>query len=320
MLRCNQAGQNGPEHACNVMMCSFCFANESGERGQATNARSCFLPSSFFLLLCLFWPALASRAADTNGPTIQLRFGREEATANAVADFMYFVPLISRDPVASLTSPGSTQVVHMLSTKRHFSRHSFAVTCEVELTGEGWQHSVFDFASAVRRHESHLQKDGSLGRRLKSIEVQGAGAIIVEVEGELTNEVPTVREVRLRFNAHGRPSPIWINLCELCRVNGSVESGNETIARVNTLTFRRQAGPPTMEVSIASVKHKDSGDGFWSNLKGRLAGTAVNMFLDPFTVEPAGHEAMLDFGQALVSGAPTFTFPRARNLQASVVP
>jgi hypothetical protein len=50
--------------------------------------------------------------------------------------------------------------------------------------------------------------------------------------------------------------------------------------------------------------------------KGRVAGAAVNMFIDPLTVEAAGHQAMLDFGQALVSGAPIFTFPLAPNLQA----
>jgi hypothetical protein len=233
---------------------------------------------------------------------------------------MYFVPLIAREPMSSLTSPGSTQAVRMISAKRRFSRRSFAVVCEAELTGEGWQRSVFDLAPFIHRLESQLQKDGSLGRRLKSIDVQGAGTITVEVEGAVSNEVATVREVRLRFNAHGHASPVWINLCDMRRINGHVKAANETMARVNTLTFRRQPGPPTMDVTIASVKHKDAGDGFWQNLKGRLAGTAVNMFLDPFTVEAAGHEAMLDFGQALVAGAPTFTFPRARNLQARSAP
>jgi hypothetical protein len=301
----------------------FYIANDASGRGQAGAARSFVLPSSFFLWLVLLLTALTGariRAEDTNGPTIQLRCGQADAAANPVCDFMYFVPLISRDPVSSLTSPGSTQSVRILSAKRHFSKHSFTVVCEVELAGDGWQHSVFDLAPFLRRRESQVQKDGSLGRHLKSIAVEGAGAMTVEVEGSVSNEVPTVREVRLRFNAHGHASPIWINMCDIRRVNGDVRSANETIARVNTLTFRRQPGPPAMEVTIASVKHKDSGDSFWQNLKGRLAGTAVNLFLDPFTIEPSGHEAMLDFGQALASGAPTFTFPRARNLQASNVP
>jgi hypothetical protein len=304
-------------------MCCCCFANDGRDGSRTGAACFFFLPSAFFLRIFLLLAVLAgpaSRAADTNGPTIKLGIDREVAAANAVADFMYFVPLIAREPVSSLTSPGSTQLVRILSAKRHFSRHSFTVVCEVELTGEGWQQSVFDLAPSIRRLESQPQKDASLGRRLKSIDVRGAGAITVEVEGVVSNGVATVREVRLRFNAHGQASPVWINMCDIRRVNGAVRPANETLARVNTLTFRRQSGPPTMEVTVASVKHKDAGDGFWQNLKGRLAGTAVNMFLDPFTVEAAGHEAMLDFGLALVSGAPTFTFPRARNLQANNAP
>jgi hypothetical protein len=42
----------------------------------------------------------------------------------------------------------------------------------------------------------------------------------------------------------------------------------------------------------------------------------VNLFLPPIAVENAGNEAMLDFGFALVSEAPAFTFPHAKNLKA----
>jgi hypothetical protein len=38
----------------------------------------------------------------------------------------------------------------------------------------------------------------------------------------------------------------------------------------------------------------------------------VNLFIPPLTVEAVGHQAMLDFGQALASGARTFTFPCAK--------
>jgi hypothetical protein len=271
----------------------------------------------WLLLAALAGPA--SRAADTNGPTIHLSYGRQKSAGNSVAAFMYFVPLISLDPVSSLTSPGSTQSVRIISAKRSFSSHSFAVTCEVEVTGDGWQRSVFDLASSSRRHERQLQNGGSLGRQIKSIDVQGAGAITVDVEGAVNNGVLTVREVRLRFNAHSSASPIWIDLCDIRRVNGDLQRSNEILARVNTLAFRRQPGPPTMEVTVASVKHKDAGGGFWQNLKGRLAGAAVNMLSDPMVIEATGHQAMLDFGQALVSDAPTFTFPRAQNLQTNSV-
>ena len=33
------------------------------------------------------------------------------------------------------------------------------------------------------------------------------------------------------------------------------------------------------------------------------------------TVKASGHQTMLDFGQALIAGLPTFTFPRAQNLK-----
>jgi hypothetical protein len=279
-----------------------------------------------FARLFIVWLVLAMlaapacRAEDTNGPTIHLCYGTKESAPNPVAEFMYFVPLISRAPVSILTNSGCTQSIRITSAKRHFSKHSFEVVCEVELTGNGWQQSVFDLAPSIQRHESQLQKGGTVGRQLKSIDVQGAGALTVEVEGAVSNGVAVVREVRLRFNAHGHPSPVSINLCDLHRVNGEIQPANEVLAQVNALTFRRQPGPPTMEVSVASVKHKDAGNGFWQNFKGRVTGAAVNMFIDPLTVEAAGHQAMLDFGQALVSGLPTFTFPLARNLQTNHVP
>lgn len=277
--------------------------------------------SSVFLHLFLFIVGLflclanASHAAGTNGPTIHLN-----ADPNPVADFMYFVPLISPQPMSSLTSLGGAQSVRILSTKRHFSTHSFTLTCEAELTGEGWQRSVFDLAASIRRHEAQLENGCPMVRLLKSIEVKGAGAITMDVEGSLSNGVALVKEVRLHFNAHGNASPVWIDLCEIRRLNGEAKTANEILARVNTLTFRRQTGPPTMEVSLASIKHKEAGNRFWQNLKGRIAGAAANMFLDPLTVEAAGHQAMLDFGLALVSDSPTFTFPLARNLQANSSP
>jgi hypothetical protein len=259
------------------------------------------------------------RAADTNGPTIHLRYGAKTEGSNTVAEFMYFVPLISIEPVASLASADSTQCVRILSAKRRFSKRSFEVTCEIAISGAGWQRSAFDLDSFAKRHEKQLQNGDSL-RQLKSIDVQGAGAVTVEVEGAVSNGTRTVNEVRLRFNAHGHSSPVSIDLCDLRRIDGKTETDNELLARVNTLTFRRKPGPPKMEVGVASVQRKDAGNGAWERFKGRLAGVAVNMLIDPLTVEAAGHEAMLDFGQALVDGSPSFTFPRARNLLAAPAP
>lgn len=256
---------------------------------------------------------------DSHGPSIHLCYKPADAASNTVAEFMYFVPLISMEPVSSLSSPGPAQSVRILSVNRAFSRHSFTVTCDIELTGDGWQQSLFDLGPSIRRREAQPEKNDS-SRHLKCIDVHGSGAVTVEVEGTISNGAPIVGEVRMRFNAHSHASPVSIDLCELHRINGEYQPDNEILARVNTLTFRRQPGPPKMEVSVASVKRKDAGDGFWQKLKGRVAGAAVNMLIDPLTVEAAGHQAMLDFGQALVAGDPTFTFPIARNLQTKQVP
>ena len=262
--------------------------------------------------------ALAAKHSDAaTGPTIQLDYGRDQSPGNPMASFMYFVPLISPEPVSSSTSPGSTQAARVLSTTRKSTAHSFVVTCEFEFTGNGSQQSILDLAPTIRRQERELRAGGSTGRQLSSITVNGPGSGTVEVEGTFSNDVDTVREVRLRFNAHRKTSPVSIGLCEIRYREGEFRRFNEIVARVNTLTFRREPGPPEMEVTVASVKNKAAGNGLWQNFKGSVKGLAANLLIDPLTVEAIGHRAMLDFGGALSSGAETFTFPRATNLKSS---
>jgi hypothetical protein len=232
-----------------------------------------------------------------------------------MASFMYFVPLISPEPVSSCTSPGNTQTARVLSVRRKDTAHSFLVTCDFEFTGDGSQQSILDLAPTIRRHERELRAGASIGRQLSSITVNGSGSGSVEVEGMVNNNLETIREVRLRFNAHGKTSPVSIGLCEIRCLEGEFRRLNEIIARVNTLTFRRAPGPPKMEVTVASVKNKGAGDGLWQKLKGSVKGLAANLLIDPLTVEAIGHRAMLDFGGALTSGAATITFPRATNLK-----
>jgi hypothetical protein len=280
---------------------------------QDQQARSVRVLPFLFGFLFLLVAALC-RAADDIGPTLQL-----QSMPNPLANFMYFVPLISPQPVSTLASRDGTQSMRILSSKRHVSGRSFDIACDAELTGGGWQRSTFDLTTEIHRQHAKLENGGTLAHLLKSIEVQGGGAIRLEVTGTLDDGHAVVQEVRVHFNAHGNASPIWIDLCDVRRINGEDKESNEMVVQVNTLTFRRESGPPKMEVSVASVKHKDAGDGFWSNLKGRVAGVAANMLIDPLAVEVIGHQAMLDFGQALVSESPTFTFPRAHNLQAVAV-
>jgi hypothetical protein len=132
----------------------------------------------------------------------------------------------------------------------------------------------------------------------------------------MTGRVPTVTEVRLRFNDRGRLSPVTIGLHDIRCLDGAIGLRNESVARVNSLIFRRRPGPAKVDIAVASVKRKDAGNNFWQNLISSLKGTTANLFLKPVPVEPAGNEAILNFGLALVSEAPAFTFPRARNLKA----
>jgi hypothetical protein len=280
---------------------------------------SCFIPTS-----CLAGaPSVPSTGkneavpmSELAGPTLQLNYGRGESQGNPVAEFMYFVPLISLEPVSVIKSPGNTQCARMVSITRSSKAESFLVTCEFEFTGEGNQQNIFDHTEKIRRHEQELKDGGSLNHQLGSISIEGAGNVSVEVEGTMTGRVPTVTEVRLRFNGHGQSSPVTIDLYDIRYFDGAVRLRNESVARVNTLLFQRKPGPTKMDITVASVKRKDAGNSFWQNLVGGLKAKTANLFLKPIAVEPAGNEVMLDFGLALVSEAPVFTFPRAGNLKA----
>jgi hypothetical protein len=256
-------------------------------------------------------------ALQSTGPTIHLGDGRRGSPGNTVSEFMYFVPLISLEPVSVVKSPGNTQRVRMLSTTRSFNAGSFLVTSEYEFNGEGNQRNVFDHSEKIRRHERELKEGGVLDHQLSSINIEGAGRLRIEVEGTMTGNVPTVSEVRLRFNCGGQPSLVSIGLHDVGYSDGAMRVRNEINARVNTLTFRRMPGPPKMDITVAAVKRKGAGNNFVQNVIGGLKATAANMVLKPIAVEPAGNEAMLNFGLALVSKAPSFTFPNASNLKAT---
>jgi hypothetical protein len=297
----------------------------------ATGLKYWAAPLLAALLLSMLWSALTAQAAEATaaaiatgavqrasaatGPILQLDYEPGKSGGNPVASFMYFVPLISPEPVWSSTSPGSTHAARVTNAKRHFKADSFQTTCEFEFTGQGQQQSLFDLTNQIRRQEKKLKEGKTMHRQLSSITVEGPGSGSVDVEGTVSNGVQTVTEVRLRFNARGKSSPVSICLCDIRYLDGEIKYLNEMVAQVNTLTFRRKPGPPKMEVTVASVKKKGAGKNLWQNIKGGIKGAAVNMFIDPLTVEATGHRTMLEFGQALVSAAPTFTFPRAKNLK-----
>ncbi len=262
----------------------------------------------------------ASSAPESPGPTLRLDYGGGGSPGNPVAEFMYFVPLISLEPVSVVKSPGNTQRARMVSATRSFTAKSFLVTCEFEFVGQGSQQEVFDHTEKIHRREQVLKEGGALDHQLGSINVGGAGRVSIEVAGTMTDRVPTVTEVRLRFNVRGQPSPVTIGLYDILYSGGSFRRQNEKVARVNTLVFQRKPGPDKMGITVASVKRKDAGNNFLQNLIGGLKGTAANLFIQPIAVAPAGNEAMLNFGLALALKAPAFTFPRAKNLKAGGQP
>lgn len=249
------------------------------------------------------------------GPTLHLDYGRSESAGNSIGEFMYFVPLISPEQVTMVVSTNNTQRARVVSFQQHVTADSFSATCEFEITGTGSQRNVFDHAKVIRKNERRLKAGGSLERQLNYIRVDGAGHGSIEMEGVVTNRVPTVTEVRLRFNGYGRPSPVSIGLHDLREVDGAIRTDNEMVGRVNTLTFRRPTVRPQMEVSLASVQRDEAGSGLWQKFLGNVVGAAANLLIKPIPVAAAGHAAMFDFGLALVAEKPAFTFPRAKNLK-----
>jgi len=258
-------------------------------------------------------PSAGIIATNATGPTLHLNLGRGESPKNPVAEFMYFVPLISLEPVAIVESPGNTQCARIVAATRSFTASSFLVTCEFEFAGEGHQQNIFDHAAKIHEHEQELKNGAALPHQLGAINIAGAGDISIQVAGTVTNHVPTVTEVQLRFNNRGRASPVTIDLHDVYYTAGEFRIRNESVARVSTLTFHRQAGPAKMEITVTSVKRKDAGNSRWQNFKAGVKGVTANLFIKPVAIDPAGNETMLNFGSALVSAAPEFTFPLAQN-------
>ncbi|HSY18623.1 MAG TPA: hypothetical protein VK815_09830 [Candidatus Acidoferrales bacterium] len=268
------------------------------------------------LLLCFIFAASPLLAAAPTGPTLQLDYGRGTAPASSISSFMYFVPLISPDAVSVFTNIGNTQGARIQSFSCRTNGVTFIAICDFEFAGEGSLQNVFDHAAKIEHCQKELAAGDTLAHQLDSINVEGSGSGSVEITGTLTNGQRTVTGVRLEFNRRGHASPVSIGLVDIRLRDGKVRLENATTARVNTLVFRHSSGTPKMEVTLASVKSKGAGDGLWQNFVGDLKGAAVNLFLPPLAIEAGGQQAMLDFGLALASEKPVFTFPLATRLKA----
>lgn len=254
------------------------------------------------------------------GPTLLLNPVNTNVS-NEISAFMYFVPLTSPEPVRTEASPGNSQYARITSIDRRADASSFQVSCHFDIVGEGLLRSTFDHSKNVEREQERLQAGGSLERQLESITVEGSGSGAIEVEGSISNRQAQVTEVRLRFNANGKPSPVTIGLADLRLLQGRVVATNEQLARITVLSFRATTNArPRMAVTVDSVRPKQTSPGLWGRFSGAVVGMAANLFLKPIRVDPAGHESMLRFGAHLAAGRDSFTFPRAAQLEGGSTP
>jgi hypothetical protein len=277
-----------------------------------TKTNSKLLPLLAFVLL-----SVSRLTAAPAGPTLHLDYGHGEPHDNPISRFMYFVPLISPEPVSVFTNAGNSQCARVLSYACRTNGTTFLATCEFDFTGTGSLQNIFDLTEKIKTHETGLKAGNSVKHVLAAINVTGTGSGNVEITGVLTNGQREVNQVRLHFNRHGQTSPVTINLQDFVWRNGAVKVENELVARVNVLTFQRMPGTPKMEVSLASIKQKNASNGLWQNFVGGIKGVTANLFLPPLTIEPEGQQAMLEFGHSLATESPEFTFPFAARLKDS---
>ena len=267
------------------------------------------------LWLSLLSFAVGQLTAAPTGPTLHLVHDGGQPADNPLYKFMYFVPLISPDPIAVSTNVDNTQRARVISSKCQTNGAIFKANCEFVITGQGLQHDVFDHADFIRQHDNDLKAGKSLQHQLDAINVQGSGAGTVEIEGTFTNGRPAVSEVRLRFNSHDQTSPVSVTLHDIVQRNGVIHLENEIVARVNMLVFCLKSGSPKMEIVLDSVKPQAASDSFWQNCMGRIRGVVANFLIPPLNVPLDGHQAMMNFGLALATEQASFTFPFATRLK-----
>ncbi|HEX42663.1 MAG TPA: hypothetical protein ENN81_11495 [Phycisphaerales bacterium] len=268
--------------------------------------------------LCAFGqagaPAADSNAPDANGPTIVLDYSAG-GRMNPTEDFMYFVPLISPTLVRREISEGNTQTGRMVSVTWQRDAGQFTCVCVFKMVGNGTQTYYFDPRQMIDHNLKEHPKGEPLKNILDYIQFHGEGEGRMEARGRLVNDRSIVDQVDVHFvNNKSDVSPVTIRLYSVKSKDGRYDYDNgynRIIARVETLSFKRTDDTPKMGIKITSLKNEGAKEGLWSRVKA----TVVNLFIPPLEVDKLGNQTMIDFGRAVYRGEPTFTFPRARNLQ-----
>ncbi len=271
----------------------------------------CVTPTQHRIMLSESSPTATPQAVSA-GPTVYLIDDTGEPAVNPISSLMYFVQLISPEPVKMSKSAGNTQMSRILSIKRHENSGKFSVICQFEIFGAGTQQNIFDQTVTIRANEEFLVNGATLKHRLGYINIEGTGRGSLRVEGTLSDGRPLSSHFSFRFNGQGQRSPVAIGLNDIRWIDGAPHAVNKQVIRVNSLSFRRLAGPPKMEITVASIKSRDADNGLFSSLVGKVKGAVANLFIPPVSIKADGNDALMDFAQAIVEGQPQFTFPAAR--------
>jgi len=252
--------------------------------------------------------------SNNKGPTVYL-FGKDgEFPDNKLADFMYFVPLISPVLVSAVTSQNNTQGGHLLSYESDQSKDSFNVACEFRMKGEGSYLNEFDSDAMIEWNMKSAGGKTVLKNILNYIKFEGEGYGRIEARGTIAGSKMTVEDVDVHFDARGAESPVTIGLYDTDiskKSGGSYIRYNYKVARITTLSFERSEGAPKLGIKIAAVGSSEGTLGVWAHIKGFFG----NFFIDPIEIDRLGNDTMLEFGLGLYNKEAKFTFPKAKNLK-----
>ena len=244
------------------------------------------------------------------GPTIQLDYVTG-CSANTINKFMYFIPLISPVLVDSSTSLGNTQTASITSYRTNRRKTCFRAVCKFEISGTGYLIYKYDPASTIAKYSKN-KRCKKLKNVIDYIKVQGPGKGSVEVIGKIIDKKEVVNEVKIIFEESPK-GLLCIGLYDIDLVGNKYDHAsryNQTVARVNTLTFKRTSGTANMEMKVSSVRKAHEHAGLLSGLMGVVA----NTIMKAPEIDEKGNQAILDFGSALLNKKQHFTFPGANNL------
>lgn len=259
----------------------------------------------------------AQTAESDSGPTIVLGYD-ENSKSNPIFSFMYFVPMISPTMVEMEISANCLQKGRFVSHKIEHDDNSFTVISEFEIKGTGYYKNCFDPEEIIKWQLIHRNEGDRLTKILDYIKFEGQAFGRLEISGTITNGIKDVTKVKAYFNNKDTKSPVTIGFYDIYAENGEFKyanATNQTVVRINALTFRKGEGEPKMEVEIASVAQNEECDSYWANLKGKIA----TFFLAPLEINYEGNQSMLEFGLALAEKKESFTFTKAKNLKQNEV-